>query len=184
MGTWSLLAAGAFGHAVANEIRATVPGTRPVSGPEEAGDTPVILSTWRESRETALALDGPAGPPWWLPVVYAHPVIRVGPVLGHDLPGCYGCLLARELALKKDERITHALWDHYDEDADAGLPGYLPHHVHVATSLARLLAADPDHGQRRLFTCHVLTSELREEPYWPLPSCPRAARTFAEEGRA
>ncbi len=121
----------------------------------------------------ARAVDATPSVPWWLPVVYAHPVIRVGPVLGRSLPGCYECLTGRELALRKQPRVTEALWDLQDSDDAAGVRGHLPHHAVLAAGLSLSLIEEDPREHRALYTYDVLSGGLTEHIFSPLPRCHR-----------
>jgi bacteriocin biosynthesis cyclodehydratase domain-containing protein len=175
-GRISLFPVGDFGEAVATRLQRSLAHTFVISDPADAGETPVIMPAWRESRRLARSVDSTPSVPWWLPVVYAHPVIRVGPVLSRRLPGCYDCLTGRELALKKDPRVTESLWDQYDSDDAAGVRGHLPHHAALAAGLALALIADAEGApgdHRALYTYDVLSGSLTEHVFSPLPRCHR-----------
>ncbi|MEO3752507.1 TOMM precursor leader peptide-binding protein [Streptomyces sp. B6B3] len=118
-------------------------------------------------------MDATSAIPWWLPVVYAHPHIRVGPVLGRELPGCYDCLTGRELALRKDPRITEALWDLHDSDDGAGVRGHLPSHAALAAGLSLSLVEEGHREHRALYTYDVLSGAVMEHVFSPLPRCHR-----------
>jgi hypothetical protein len=172
-GRISLFPVGDFGEAVATRLQRSLAHTFVISDPADAGETPVIMPAWRESRRLARTVDSSLSVPWWLPVVYAHPVIRVGPVLSRRLPGCYDCLTGRELALKKDPRVTESLWDLYDSDDAAGVRGHLPHHAALAAGLALALTAEAPREHRALYTYDVLSGSLTEHVFSPQPRCHR-----------
>nr|WP_269440676.1 TOMM precursor leader peptide-binding protein [Micromonospora tarapacensis] len=141
---------------------------------------PIILAAWRETRAEARTIDADEAVPWWLPVIMAHPRIRVGPVFGPNLPGCYDCLLDRVLAADEQAHLTRALWDLYDRDPTAGPLGYLEHHAGVAAALATMLIGRDDAARRQILYYDVLDGTLRAEAFVPSDDCPRWRRAEAQ----
>ncbi|MEV6971355.1 TOMM precursor leader peptide-binding protein [Hamadaea sp. NPDC051192] len=170
----TIVAVGDFGRAVADRIAQRLAGAQIQDAVLPAGLAgPVVLASWRESRALGLALDAMVDVPWWIPVVLAHPVIRVGPLLTRDVAGCYGCLLSRSLASEEHPDNTRALWGLYDHVPSAGPLGYLEHHAGVAAGLTAMMIDRREQASRRVLSYHVLTADLRSDVFMPMPDCPR-----------
>jgi bacteriocin biosynthesis cyclodehydratase domain-containing protein len=167
----SLLPVGEFGDSVAARLKRSFAQASVISELADVEESPVILAAWREPRRLAGTLDSTRSIPWWIPVVYAHPVIRVGPLLSRYLPGCYECLTTRELSLKKDAQITESLWHVYDSEPSAGPRGHLAHHATVAAGLCLGLVVDDHDDHRVIYTYDVLTGSLTNHVFSPLPRC-------------
>lgn len=179
----TVVAVGDFGRAVAGRLAARLTEaqiTDRVPDPGTGQGRPVVLAAGRESRAIATAIDADRTVPWWLPVVLTHPEIRVGPVFGPDVPGCYACLTTRIVANDEHPEYPAAVWEHYDRDLAAGPPGYLEHHVSIAAALA-LTLIHRRHGARRTVLGYgVLSGSLRSEAFVPFHDCPR----WADDGQA
>lgn len=174
----TIVAQGEFGWAVAERLTRQFAGARVQDHlPAPGAGHPIILASWREARSLGEAIDMMVGVPWWIPVVLAHPVIRVGPVFSHDVPGCYRCLTSRVLAREEQPEHLAALWDLYDHDPSIGPPGYLAHHAGVAAGLTALVVNCRDEARRLIVTYDLLTADLRAERLVPTPDCPRWPRT-------
>jgi hypothetical protein len=174
----AILAIGVFGRAVAARLRRSMPPSTDVIGAtdlEAIDGRPVVLTSWRECRELALQLDNrPAS--WWLPVVYTHPTIRVGPIFGPQIAGCYECLAIREWSTGPHPDQAKALWDLYDNDPDAGPGGFLPHQVAVASGLAVAIMQSEPEPFRPLYSYEVLTNVVRAHGFVPRSACVRWRR--------
>ncbi|MDG4797052.1 TOMM precursor leader peptide-binding protein [Micromonospora sp. WMMD1082] len=180
----TIVAVGDFGRAVAGRLVSRIAGTHVTESAPAAATTPllpIVLASWREARTVARAIDANDAVPWWLPVILAHPQIRVGPVFGPHVSGCYDCLLGRVLAADPQPHLTRALWDLYDRDATAGPLGYLEHHASVAAALATMLIRHDDSSRRRVLRYNVLGGTLRVDEFVPVDGCSRWKHPGAAE---
>ncbi|MFF2409968.1 TOMM precursor leader peptide-binding protein [Streptomyces sp. NPDC058092] len=173
--TPAILPIGDFGQAVAQRLRRIAPSPASIIGVDDvaAMGRPVVMAAWRESRTVSEALDSSTSVPWWLPIVFTHPVVRVGPVFSRSLAGCYACLTGRELSASGNPDHTRSLWDLYDDDPAVGPVGFLPHHAALACGLALSLMTQDHQPFRRLHTYHVLTNTVRTHRFIPTSTCAR-----------
>lgn len=176
---------GDFGRAVSRHLITEIP-TATVVDQETAcsADTssPLILATWREVPALARSLDRLRRIPWWIPVVYDHPMIRVGPLLGPDLPGCYDCLTGRMLSAAENPALKRDMWAMYDRDSTLGIDGYLEHHAVIAASLAAALSRSAREALREIQVYDVLHGTLDRHTFVPLPHCERWPKSSAVSG--
>ncbi|MGC5541817.1 MULTISPECIES: TOMM precursor leader peptide-binding protein [Streptomyces] len=175
--TPAILPIGDFGQAVAQRLRRLVSDPVDIIDVDDVAATgrPVVMAAWRESASVSEALDL-SHVPWWLPVVFTHPVVRIGPVFSRDLPGCHACLAGRELSASGNPDHTRSLWDLYDEDQAAGPAGFLPQHAAVAAGLTLSVMAKRRRPLRQLHTYHVLTNAVRTHHFSPGSTCSRWSR--------
>jgi hypothetical protein len=171
-----VLPVGAFGRAVAHRMAAATPSAvivDPSAALSVETAAPVVLAAWRETPALARALDGHPGIPWWVPVVYDHPSIRVGPLLGAGLPGCYDCLTRRTFSASERPELRRGLWEEYDRDPALGVQGFLPHHAVIAASLAAAVACSARSDMREILVYDVLRGGLDRHTFLPLATCER-----------
>ncbi|GAA0369381.1 hypothetical protein GCM10009541_09840 [Micromonospora gifhornensis] len=179
----TVVAVGDFGRAVAGRLVSRIAGTQVTESVPAATPPlrPIVLASWREARTIARSIDADDAVPWWLPVILTHPQIRVGPVLGGQLPGCYDCLLGQVLATDEQPHVTRALWDLYDQDRWSGPLGYLEHHVSVAAALATMLIRQQDPCSQRILSYDLLDGTVRTDAFVPVDGCPRGERAAAAQ---
>jgi hypothetical protein len=144
--------------------------------------SPLVLATWREVPALAHSLDRLPRIPWWIPIVYDHPMIRVGPLLGPDLPGCYDCLTGRLLSAAENPALKRDMWAMYDRDSTIGIHGYLEHHAVIAASLAATLFRSTPEALRDILVYDVLHGTLDRHTFVPLPNCERWPKSSTVAG--
>lgn len=142
-----VLAVGAFGRQTAERLARTHPAlvvTEPSPGPARAWSAtwPLadvhVLATWREAPDIARSLDAAAFA-WrkpWIPVVYEHPYLRVGPTVVPGAGPCYHCFFARSSQHSTMADLVDALRSYYEVNPDAGTVGFLPAHAALAAAMA------------------------------------------------
>jgi bacteriocin biosynthesis cyclodehydratase domain-containing protein len=147
VGRIHVLGVGAFGRAVAARLHDTL-GVVAVSEPDATGNIWSagwpnadlhILAAWREAPTLMRSLDQAAFA-WrvpWLSVVYDHPYLRVGPTVMPGAGPCYACFRGRLAQHSTMSDLVDALHSHYDAHPDAGIRGFLPFHVTVASAITR-----------------------------------------------
>ncbi|WP_128092710.1 TOMM precursor leader peptide-binding protein [Streptomyces afghaniensis] len=176
---------GDFGRAMSRQLIAEMPSATVVDHATAcSADTssPLVLATWREVPALARSLDRLPRIPWWIPVVYDHPMIRVGPVLGRNLPGCYDCLAGRMLSAAENPALKRDMWDMYDHDSALGIHGYLEHHAVIAASLTSALCRSAPEALREVQVYDVLHGTLDRHTFVPLPNCERWPKTSTMAG--
>jgi len=138
-----------------------------------------ILSAWRPSPRLAAALDQAcfaAGIPW-IPVVFEHPVVRIGPAVVPGLGPCYTCARQRFLQHDEDADTTRAVHDFYDAHAGAGPAGYLPPVATIVAAVASRavdrLDRDPGAEAGLVRQLDILTMETTMGRVCGLSRCPR-----------
>lgn len=192
-----IVAVGPFGRAVAARLATTLGGA---AVQELEGDRPVpmtwpvadvhVLAASREVPALAAVLDDSAFR-WrvpWLPVVFEHPHLRVGPVLVPGRGPCYHCFRGRLAQHGSAPELTQALEQHLGPD-DAGPGGFLPAHVTFAAGAAQAalaaLRADggsDDAGQVRWL--NVVTARLGHARVTGVHGCRRCGRRHDERQRS
>lgn len=141
-----VLAVGDFGEAVAECLAAHLPNlhvTRPGAVhpfmPATWPDSRIhVLASWRAVPSLASLLDQTAFD-WtvpWLPIIYEHPVVRIGPCVVPGLGPCYACFRKRVLQHAAAPNLLETLWDQYDRDPQLGPKGYPPAAPHFAAMTA------------------------------------------------
>ena len=139
-----VVAIGPFGEAVAHDLAKVldVVITKPTSEgyvqPRYWPDASVhILAAWRPVLEIAHVLDTVAFT-WqvpWLPVIYEHPYLFIGPTVVPGVGPCYSCFRLRYLQHSKTEDLTDVLDSYYASHPAAGPRGYLPTTVAFAAAI-------------------------------------------------
>lgn len=177
---------GGFGRAVAQAIRRELDGVAAVEAAELAGEVAharcVVLVSWRWSDDTATRLADAAhaaGIPFY-PVQLDNRVMVLGPRLGTDGP-CYRCFRARYAAHAPGLERQRSFWKLYADDARAGVPGFTPPMVRIATAaaLAALAADAPDPTVRRF---DVLSGDFSSGAIAQVHACPGPHRHAAAGG--
>jgi hypothetical protein len=159
-----LIGSGAFGEHVNRLLAARCEGAE-TANPGALDHTlrtrpdAVVVSAWRPDLALCEAVDGRSRRDgWcWLPVVLAHPYVRVGPWLHPARSPCCRCY--RQWAARHDLQhgLSSALMVAYGRDAGCGPRGYLPHHARVAAGMAELALGRSSVGVGSTF--HVLTGK-------------------------
>ncbi|WP_405778320.1 TOMM precursor leader peptide-binding protein [Streptomyces sp. NBC_00859] len=99
----------------------------------------LVVALWRPLDELCERIDEAAfaaGRPW-LPVVFEHPWVVVGPWLAPPDGPCHRCYLGRRAQHRQDSGTLRALTEAYAADPECGIRGHLPHHVRLAVGLAQ-----------------------------------------------
>ncbi|MDJ1132791.1 TOMM precursor leader peptide-binding protein [Streptomyces iconiensis] len=149
MTTVHVLAVGDFGAEVARCLGRAHPGTvvshdRAARGTallDSSGWPPArirVLASWRETPRLMETLDARSAD-WrtpWFPVVNEHPRLRVGPVVVPGEGACYRCFRRRRAQHEPPSTRSTLLHTHYDAHPEAGVAGFLPHHVDMAAAAA------------------------------------------------
>lgn len=141
-----VLAVGDFGAEVARHLGRAHPGALVTSDKDSAlldssGWPPArirVLASWREAPRLMETLDARSAE-WrtiWFPVVNEHPRLRVGPVVVPGEGACYRCFRRRRAQHEPPTTRTALLHAHYDAHPEAGVAGFLPHHVDMAAATA------------------------------------------------
>jgi bacteriocin biosynthesis cyclodehydratase domain-containing protein len=151
-----LFSSGPFGLRVAGMLYASLPACRMDDDVEigdcfRVGGSAVVAAMWRaaptltsNADELSFELKIP-----WLPIILAHPLLRVGPLVFPGEGPCFRCYSMR--CAQHDPHIedTTAIEAFYSVNMDAGPSGYLPQHARMAAAVAiRMLAPviTPDIG--------------------------------------
>jgi bacteriocin biosynthesis cyclodehydratase domain-containing protein len=158
MGQLHVLAVGAFGHAVATLVDATLPGATvhsveaPGGGPLPAGlHGVVVVVAGRPVPALTDRVDAWAaatGTPW-LPVVVEGTALRAGPLVVPGESACHRCFRGRLRQHAAAPAVEAALDGHYRTGTADEPYGYLPGTAAVAADLiATALADRPAHTGR------------------------------------
>lgn len=139
---------GAFGIAVRDRLCAANP-TWTATTLEEAADAALhVVGMWRHDADLSAGLDSGAragGAPW-LPVVYSHPLLSVGPLVWEEGDACYGCYRRRRQQhgeLRGEGLLAAAT----ARDPALGVAGFLPHHAAISAAVASSFASTFIRGQ-------------------------------------
>lgn len=145
----------------------------------------VVAALWRPSPglcEEADGLSFALGRPW-LPVTMDYPVIHVGPLVLPPVGPCYRCYLRRRAQHDRQHAITRALYAAYDQDADLGPTGFLPHQARLAASAAAMLIkhSGPTGTTHpgSVITISLSDHHLNIAPVMPCHDCERCAADHA-----
>jgi bacteriocin biosynthesis cyclodehydratase domain-containing protein len=115
----------------------------------------------------------------WLPVVFEHPHIRVGPLIVPGVSGCHRCYQARRAQHDEHPELNEAIDAAYARDHTLGPAGYLPHHVRLAAALARRHGTGA--GQAgRVSVVNILTGRFSTHALVPCHNCPRCAASLRD----
>lgn len=137
--------AGDFGEAVRDRFSREF-GAVPVAVEELTADRPppgmphvLVVALWRPLEDLCEHIDEAAfaaGRPW-LPVVFEHPWVVVGPWLAPPDGPCHRCYLGRRAQHWQHSDTAQATSDAYAADPELGIRGHLPHHVRLTVGLAQ-----------------------------------------------
>jgi bacteriocin biosynthesis cyclodehydratase domain-containing protein len=156
----TIVTRGAFGSALGHRLRERLGATAPVDMTRfdpvaVASDPhPIVWAASCEHPASTDIIDAAAyrvGRPW-VPAVFEHPVIRVGPIVRPGSGPCYRCFALRRYQhhlLPEHIRALHGL---YGAGQSFGPEGFLPHHVEVAAALVvrqlgRVVEQDVEDGE-------------------------------------
>ncbi|MCX4748198.1 TOMM precursor leader peptide-binding protein [Kitasatospora sp. NBC_01287] len=109
------------------------------AGPLPGAPEVLVVALWRPLEELCERVDEAAfaaGRPW-LPVVFEHPWVVVGPWLAPPDGPCHRCYLDRRAQHRQHSDTVQALTEAYAADPELGVSGHLPHHVRLAVGLAQ-----------------------------------------------
>lgn len=186
-----IIATGQFGRDVADHLVAllsasgeTARAARDPGGPRLpgllAGCDRAVFAAWREVRteldELATAAAHACRP--WLPVVFSHSQVRVGPVFAPDAGPCHVCFHVRSRQHSDvDPAVTDELDRQQTRDPGLGVTGYPPHLAALAAGQAvGLLRAASGAGRQaragRLVMISCLTDAVRVRRLVPQHGCP------------
>lgn len=174
----ALVAAGAFGHAVAALLAAARPGRGTCTDLDTAFTTdagPVIVALWRPAPalcERANELAFISGRPW-LPVIMEHPVVRVGPLVTPPAAPCFACYAERRLQHDAHRETTRLLRAAYDRDDACGPAGFLPQHARTAAAVALSMLAAGSAGE--VVTVRLTAPGLSASHVVPVHDCTRCS---------
>jgi bacteriocin biosynthesis cyclodehydratase domain-containing protein len=174
-----LAGTGAFGEAVTRMLAASRPDAvhaqscvDAMDRAFDAGAQAAVLAMWRPSVALSEEIDdlvhrnGRA----WLPVVFDHPHVLVGPWSGHG--SCFRCYRRRRAQHDAQHAVRSRLESAYDRDPSLGPGGYLPHHVRTAAALAEraLRRASPP---TEVAQVNILSGRTSAQQLTPVHGCPR-----------
>lgn len=139
----TIITMGAFGSAVGHRVRERLAASPPIDIScfdltALAFDLhPIVWASSCERTTTADTIDEIAHRlgRTWIPIVFEHPVIRVGPFVRPGCGACYRCFVRRRnqhSLLPEHSSALHAL---YDRGESLGPSGFLPHHVELAAAI-------------------------------------------------
>jgi hypothetical protein len=132
-----VLAVGKFGQDFASQLGLRIPSLKVTSLPIQTTQInpqmiPIvdlnILALWHHASGLLQQLDEFAylHKSSWLPVVYDHPYIEIGPVIVPEVGPCYSCFKELELQGSSISAYTREIYDYYDRNPEAGPRGSLP----------------------------------------------------------
>jgi bacteriocin biosynthesis cyclodehydratase domain-containing protein len=186
----AVLSGGPFGDRVASLLAAqwqTAYPPMPVSRLEQSfriSASLTVLALWRPTPalcDWADRLSFDHGRPW-LPIIMDFPCLRIGPLVQPQVGPCYRCYCHRRLRHDRHQRTTALLLDKYEQDAEAGPQGYLPHHARLAAGLATLAvrrAALPQDAPRAaradVTSFDVINGRIAVDGIIALPDCDRCS---------
>jgi len=191
-----VIAAGSFGIAVAERLEAAIEAA---TIQHVHGDRPIpmtwpvagiyVLAASREMPALAGVLDDCAFR-WrvpWLPVVYEHPHLRIGPLVVPGRGPCYHCFRGRLAQHGTAPELTQALERHLGAD-DPGPGGFLPAHATFAAGAAQatLAALRDDEGEDvgRVRWLNVVTARPGSARVTSVHGCVRCGRRREERLRS
>jgi bacteriocin biosynthesis cyclodehydratase domain-containing protein len=167
----ALLGYGPFGQRVADLLSSAIPSRQVDSrdGLSECfhtGTAAVVIALWRTepaltSRADELSFECMIP---WLPVIMAHPGMRIGPLVSPGEGPCFRCFTMRLAQHDTRYETTVAIEGAYNGNSGTGPQGYLPQHVRIAAAVAmRMLAAivsNPEGGTFTIPPGHVASFSL------------------------
>jgi bacteriocin biosynthesis cyclodehydratase domain-containing protein len=114
----------------------------------------------------------------WIPVVFEHPMLRIGPLLVPPHGPCLDCFTKRRFQHNAMADHTLALHAAYTAGV-AGPAGYLPQHVELSVSiavlqLAKLLRASAQAGEMVLV--NVLNNQISTTQVVAVHACARCSQ--------
>ena len=167
---------GAFGKAVAQAVRRETDDVFVVDpgGYRDAiaRANCVVFVSWRSSDATATALAGAAydaGVPFF-PVQLDNRVMVIGPLFDAGGP-CYRCFRARYLTHAPGADRQQLLWKLYADDPSAGVAGFTPSMVRIASAAALSAIAAPS-ADPTVRWFDVLTGDLTGSEIVAVHACP------------
>lgn len=185
-----LIGTGAFGESVIRMLADSFPGARMMEADQlemafaEGCPSLVVLALWRPSPhlcESADRLAGSHGVPW-MPIIMEHPVLRIGPYVQTNSGPCYRCYQWRRIQHDDQHNATAALHAAYDESADCGPRGYLPHHVRLAAAVATSCLDREILG--RVTTIQLGTARVHTHEVVACHGCDRCGAPFVRDSTA
>ncbi|MER5771051.1 TOMM precursor leader peptide-binding protein [Streptomyces sp. NPDC001985] len=173
---------GEFGEAVRDHVSREL-GAVPRAIEEFTSDRPppnapevLVVALWRPLEELGERVDEAAfaaGRPW-LPVVFEHPWIVVGPWLAPPDGPCHRCYLDRRAQHRQYSDTARVLTEAYAADPSLGVRGHLPHHVRLAAGLARQALRRREPGL--VLSANTVGSRISAHRTLGCHGCPRCGR--------
>lgn len=169
---------GGFGTAVRDRLVDTV-GAGPATADDLAdpgrlaGFGCAVVALWRPLEDLCDGIDAAAyaaGRPW-LPVVFEHPWILVGPWSAPPDGPCYRCYRGRRMQHSERTDTARAAADAYAADPTLGVSGHLPHHVRLATGLVRQVLRRREPGL--VLSVNTVGSRISAHRTLGVHGCPR-----------
>lgn len=192
-----VVSVGDFGRAVASSMQAYFPDaltTHLDRGPLLSNMLPLarvhVLAAWRPVPAMAAELDGVAFA-WkvpWLPVVYEHPYVRIGPLVVPGKGPCYTCFRNRLKQHSSRAELIEAVSAAYDRDPELGPKGFFPPMARLAAAAAAEVLRELDRSPEReagvVRQINVLYGRAQKHHVVGVHGCPRCGLQRDERTRS